>query len=87
MNEPRVKSRPIGLLALWLKRGHDIDNINKEAHQACKKDLLTVVWHEERKAARAELWALRGNAPEIEQMFQLEAGFNEDPLMEPVEVA
>ena len=84
MNEPRVKSRPIGVLALWLKRGPDFSN--KEAHQACKKDLTTFVCHEERKAARAELWALRGNAPEIEQMFQLEVGFNEDPLMEPVEV-
>ena len=84
MNEQRVKSRPIGVLALWLKRGHDISN--KDAHQACKKDLASFVWHEERKAARAELWALRGNAPEIEQMFQLEVGFEDDPLMEPLEV-
>ena len=46
-----------------------------------------VVWHEERKAARAELWALRGNMPEIEQMFRLEVSFVVDPLMEPREVA
>ena len=81
MNEQRVKSRPIGVLALWLKRGHDITN--KEAHQACKKELATFVWHEERKAARAELWALRGNTPEIEQMFRLEVGFVADPLIGP----
>ena len=84
MNEQRVKSRPIGVLALWLKRGHDISD--KDAHQRCKRDLTTFAWHSERKAARAELWALRGNAPEIEQMFRLEVGFNEDPLMEPLEV-
>ena len=39
---------------------------------------------EDRKAAREEFWALRGNAPDIQQVFDLEVG--DDPLMEPLEV-
>ena len=72
------------VVASW--RGGNSNYAQRRAHQLCKRDLTTFAWHEERKAARAELWALRGNTPEIEQMFRLEVGFNEDPLMEPLEV-
>ena len=84
LNGRTVKGRPLGLLALWLKRGHEPEHGTKDSHQASKKVLCGAAFQEDRKAARAELWALRGNAPDIQQLFDLEVG--DDPLMEPLEV-
>ena len=89
--EPRCKGRPIGLIALWLKiAGEHVSKEGPGGHAEQKRVLAAVQYHEERRQARAELWALRHEDPKIARLFSVEApvpldilGAMEDALWEP----
>jgi hypothetical protein len=77
--ENKTKGRPLGLLALWLQRGSAVyvDCCpDKDEHAALKAGLGSLgeaSFYEDRKAARAALWALRAHNPMIIQLFMVEA--------------
>jgi hypothetical protein len=74
--ENKTKGRPLGLLALWLQRGSAayVDCCPcKDSHAVLKVALGADSFYEDRKAARAALWALRAQNPMIIQLFMVEA--------------
>ena len=84
----RVKGRPLGLLALWLK--DPLASDGKQAHHEHKSVYASLEFQEERRLARAELWAARHQNTDIEILFSIEAAVPdallagvESPLWEP----
>ena len=67
----RIKDRPIGLLALWLKKAADI--ASKHDHAIAKANFAKPEFHEERRQARVEVWDLRHDNPHVNSMFEVEA--------------
>ena len=91
-NATRVKCRPIGLIALWLKEA--AISTSKEEHDTCKTICADVESREERAKAREDLWAMRHTDPNIAELFEVEAkvppallGGVEDALWEPARIA
>ena len=74
----RVKGRPIGLLALWLKKAADSNC--KDDHHACKPVYASRAFYEERKVARSEVWALSATHPDVHTLFSIEAQVPNDIL-------
>ena len=69
--EFRVKGRPLGLLALWLKLSDA--SAERSDHAAAKADYAQEGFYDERRLAREELWATRLHDPIVLNLFALEA--------------
>ena len=76
LGELRLKGRPIGLLALWLKK----PGSNMGEHVENKKSYATPAHYADRVAARTELWELRHVFPVITELFEIEAKLPDDML-------
>ena len=70
----KCKGRPLGLLALWLKYTHGPDQLHsdKDTHTVLKKILPTAAYYDERKQARSDLWGMRGEKPQLLEIFACE---------------
>lgn len=74
----RVKGRPLGLLALWLK--DPLRSASKVEHHGRKYIYAAADFFEQRRSARAELWALRVQMPDVLNLFSIEAHVPNDLL-------
>ena len=67
----KIRGRPIGLLALWLKKASDC--ADKAEHHTKKALYAAPAYHAERAKAREEVWAMRHGVDGVEDMFSVEA--------------
>ena len=67
----KIRGRPIGLLALWLKKASVCED--KAEHHTKKALYAAPAYHAERARAREELWAMRHGLYGVEDMFSVEA--------------
>ena len=90
-NGGQKRGRPIGLIALWLKKSGDYPCKDGEGgHAEQKHKLRALEYRDERAQARAELWSRRHEDPAINRLFSVEAqvpaallGGTEQQLWEP----
>ena len=81
----KSKGRPLGFLYLWLKYTAAAchKDSDKSFHTDLKKVLNTEAYHDERKQARSELWAMRATHPQVLDLFALEQAPSADYLGTP----